>query len=874
MTKWWGDPFEQEVLDDFFLEDDELGNIRHTLISGELPAVTTSDGGNLQYVSLVREPEDRKKPELIRVLIVHPALTKDSPLECSIEISLLPRLSKLDKSKRDGKGDKESEFYRALGKEYKYTALSYSWEGQARSETIYVRTSSQRGNLTLNVTKNLFAALVQLRHHSRDRIFWADAVCMNQDDKAEKSQQLPLMPRIYGEADQVCVWLGNKDPEKYPDVDTVKAFGLIQKIRKWEDYNTVVETKTTCDEWDAFIAMMNQNWFSRRWIVQEIVLAGADHAELWWGKEHIPWIEFAQAVALFEALRNRVKKLYRASGKYDNHPDMFGEIGEFNASRLVKVTAEIVSRRDDGRVVRKRETLESLISTLTPFDTGQAHDIVYAVLSLAKDVSAGPPSVNLNAELLPSELPSHMRRGCNIHCLKKASRRRFRLSIFSGLILVMLGLFARLYSRMSHRLLKKASSQAMAYLGLRDAEYWLFLFAALFVLGEGLKWLLKGIGSWVAESYYSFIDSLKSLFWGWRKRNEVGDDLGLDQIVKCECQRKVQVLNNVMRRLKLEKFPVDYDKSFGAVCDDLYTFATLQSLSLDLICRPWCPTPPRVIELGNGYKKWLPTWVRPLKDRPFKPNSDGHIQRVNADTLVGTPGTSPYQASGAFRSGWKFERDGETQILSARGFQLDIIKDNLAVAAESGILPETWLSDYRKPLGGEFSDPDSKNPVSTQFWRTMIAGKGPNGQNPPLSYSLICQQLFDSDDGINLEKVRDRSTNDVLKEFITRVLSVIWKRKLARTWNLKRLALLPYGTEKGDIICILNGCSVPVVLRKIAEKIVVGKDKKGENIWDHMWELIGECYVYEMMAGEALAERRKRINDDHEFYRDRTFKIR
>jgi hypothetical protein len=874
MTRWWGNQPEPDFEDDFFLEDDGLGNIRHDLISGEMPAVRISDGGNLQYVSLVREAEDRKKPELIRVLIVHPATSSDKPLECSIKISLLPPLSKLGKTKLDQRDNHETEFYRSLGIEYKYTALSYSWEGQMPSETIYIRNSGPRGHLTLNVTKNLKAALVQLRDVSEPRIFWADAVCMNQDDKAEKSQQLPLMPRIYGEADTVCVWLGNKDPDKYPDVDTAKAFGLIKKIRKWEDYNTVVEKKTTCDEWDAFIAMMNQNWFRRRWIVQEIVLAGADHAELWWGKEHIPWIEFAQAVALFEGgLRNRVKAMYHASGKYEHHPDMFGEIQEFNASRLVKVTAEIVSRRDDGRVVRKRETLESLISRLKPFDTGQAHDIVYAVLSLAKDVSAGPPSVNLNAELQPDELPLDLRRGCNIHYPRQASSKFLLLSSL-GLTLTAIGSIVWICTRDLHLWSRRNLSQIILYLGLRGIGYWLSGVVLVVLTVKVAEWLLKSFYLWIVETYHRLADFVVSLLFGWRTRKDVGEEAGLNQIVKCDCLRKVQVLNNVMRRLKLEKFPVDYDKSFGAVCDDLYTFATLQSMSLDLICRPWCPTPPRVIELPNGYKKWLPTWVRTLEDRPFKPDSNGHIQRVNADTLVGTPGTSPYQASGAFRSGWKFERDGETQILSARGFQLDIINDNPAEAAESGILPKKWLKNYRRPLGGEFSDPESKNPVSTQFWRTMIAGKGPNGQNPPLSYSLVCQELFGSEDGINLISVRDRSTNDVLKEFITRVLSVIWGRKLARTSKLDRLALLPFETEKGHVICILNGCSVPVVLKKTGEKMLVGKDKKGENIWDDIWELIGECYVYEMMAGEALAEKRKRINDEPDFYKDRVFKIR
>lgn len=71
--------------------------------------------------------------------------------------------------------------------------------------------------------------------------------------------------------------------------------------------------------------------------------------------------------------------------------------------------------------------------------------------------------------------------------------------------------------------------------------------------------------------------------------------------------------------------------------------------------------------------------------------------------------------------------------------------------------------------------------------------------------------------------------------------------KLARTVIHERLALLPGTAEKNDVICILYGCSVPVVLRETGEQTTTGEG---------MWELIGECYMYEMMAGDALIQRR------------------
>lgn len=40
------------------------------------------------------------------------------------------------------------------------------------------------------------------------RLFWIDAVCINQQDVDERSIQVPLMREIYQGADRVVVWLG------------------------------------------------------------------------------------------------------------------------------------------------------------------------------------------------------------------------------------------------------------------------------------------------------------------------------------------------------------------------------------------------------------------------------------------------------------------------------------------------------------------------------------------------------------------------------------------------------------------------------------------------------------------------------------------
>jgi hypothetical protein len=54
--------------------------------------------------------------------------------------------------------------------------------------------------------------------------------------------------------------------------------------------------------------------------------------------------------------------------------------------------------------------------------------------------------------------------------------------------------------------------------------------------------------------------------------------------------------------------------------------------------------------------------------------------------------------------------------------------------------------------------------------------------------------------------------------------------------------MAPEISQAGDIVCILFGCSVPVVLRKTA-----GETK---------FEFIGECFVDGYMSGEAVGDDR------------------
>lgn len=85
-----------------------------------------------------------------------------------------------------------------------YEALSYVW-GDPRSVcSILVNEKA------FPVTHNLFLALKHLRLPYNERKLWVDAICINQEDVEERSQQVQIMQKIYWRARRVIVWLGER----------------------------------------------------------------------------------------------------------------------------------------------------------------------------------------------------------------------------------------------------------------------------------------------------------------------------------------------------------------------------------------------------------------------------------------------------------------------------------------------------------------------------------------------------------------------------------------------------------------------------------------------------------------------------------------
>ena len=68
-----------------------------------------------------------------------------------------------------------------------------------------------------------------------------------------------------------------------------------------------------------------------------------------------------------------------------------------------------------------------------------------------------------------------------------------------------------------------------------------------------------------------------------------------------------------------------------------------------------------------------------------------------------------------------------------------------------------------------------------------------------------------------------------------------------------RVGLAPYEARQRDIVCILEGCSVPCVLRPRTSSDDTERTYDADAANDVVYDFIGEAYVYDFMDGDAIA---------------------
>ncbi|KIN08278.1 hypothetical protein OIDMADRAFT_16579, partial [Oidiodendron maius Zn] len=158
-----------------------------------------------------------------------------------------------------------------------YEALSYTW-----GRSIDTRVISCSGK-KLNIPVHLRDALLNLRHTSKVKYFWADAICIDQSNTQERGHQVKIMGSIFAGAERVLVWLGGVDHfEYFEDKEnslTALAFKFL-KLTSEEPAFLEIDPDFRLDEFDddlhyfltSIAKLTHRPYFSRLWVLQEVGL--------------------------------------------------------------------------------------------------------------------------------------------------------------------------------------------------------------------------------------------------------------------------------------------------------------------------------------------------------------------------------------------------------------------------------------------------------------------------------------------------------------------------------------------------------------------------------------------------------------------------
>ncbi|KAF2856513.1 HET-domain-containing protein [Plenodomus tracheiphilus IPT5] len=198
-----------------------------------------------------------------------------------------------------------------------YQALSYVWGNPAVTTPICVN-----GDIFL-ATLNLEAALRHLRKTdaSSGVTLWADALCIDQSNNAEKNEQVALMGAIYRHAREVVIWLGQPASAAQNASSSHRLWAQLKGLGEFAaksplglNFDHLVQVDGRAPSWllelnlglqelfsaisigyseqdtlliEPLLRLLTQPWWSRIWVVQEASLAGM--ARVVWGQQEMYW---------------------------------------------------------------------------------------------------------------------------------------------------------------------------------------------------------------------------------------------------------------------------------------------------------------------------------------------------------------------------------------------------------------------------------------------------------------------------------------------------------------------------------------------------------------------------------------------------------
>ncbi|KAK7983293.1 carbohydrate-binding module family 18 protein [Apiospora arundinis] len=757
----------------------------------------------------------------------------------------------------------------------KYEALSWCWGTDDPKYALLVRENGL--TYKLEIKRELAVALKNLRYPHQMRTLWVDAVCIDQRNPRERNHQVQMMSMIYTRANSVCIWLGEHTKDSRIAIDFIR-----DEVMELRNIETMVTEGRYISKWQALQTLMQAEWFSRRWVIQEIALAR--QAKVYCGGDSITWKDFAIAVELFievETANHRLSETMQADDAFRLAPKWFEYMSELGASLLVLATGKVFRDRatllqdeeeeeDIGehyrRLKKQRATgllerrsllsLEHLVSSMLTFNVTEPRDAIYSFLAIARDATP-----NTGAVLGDSYFSF-----CTMRLFDQVPEKKpFPVD------------YSRSYPDVCQDFVSFVIQGKKNVAAFRALD----ILCRPWAMEAPKKRLSVVNGSQTSHERLSHAherereQKTKNIKTWERRQSRIGSIMvnGKRQWRLIKKDSDVRVLDT----RTTEQYRRDYQEA--------YDNKTSLPLGPDWPEDLWTP--------AEGWAEWkgwctayenkqtrrdieeLPSWVACASHAPF--SLDHHpgmtvkkVGRANSDPLVGlsTDGHSNYSAAQTRPVNLDvltFRRRPELghYSLYVQGFSLDEVVQVMD-ASQGGSIPRSWLD-----LGG-WESPYSKLPPDA-LWRTLVADRGRDNRNTPIYYARACRESVQrgniSSGRVDTALLIMNERNSIISEYCRRVHAVIWNRRMFKT-KAGRLGLA-YDVEPGDKISVLYGCTVPVVLKQFKKKegdIALEKQADRREALKACVRLLEENYERKQWRKQQHERSKRRWLDSGEWY--------
>jgi hypothetical protein len=208
----------------------------------------------------------------------------------------------------------------------RYEALSYCWGDSTPSKFIKLQPYGETTLQDMPITENLNSALCALLRRAgggnmmrlklRIRL-WVDAICINQGDAYERSQQVQMMRQIYSKAENVLAWVGPLQGRNLPST-IVEHLSKMQTMKSGRN-QLLDETQLSSsnakqrdiksskarqpvpysphyrEEWSSLKVFFDEEYWRRVWIIQEITVAST--VRVLYGDLEFSWEDVAAVLS-------------------------------------------------------------------------------------------------------------------------------------------------------------------------------------------------------------------------------------------------------------------------------------------------------------------------------------------------------------------------------------------------------------------------------------------------------------------------------------------------------------------------------------------------------------------------------------------------